>query len=371
MEKHTAAPANTNCDAATAVLSKEAAMRRGECKAKNVSQLCADCCNDGMYGCAVVIARRSAAPHPGPQAAAATPKPVADPVALSDASKTDSLDRWWLQADGAHDTFVRLSDVEKLLAAQQDDKAGQTPCRECWDGSACSEHDSPAAPEGKTEASELAEELKAAPFHLSPHMAYAIARHLVARSPVWTQEMIDESRVEAAALGEKLQRKPIVDLSPVASASSIGDDAEFQRLLAAYATAFAAADSLTAMVDSRAALAAYIDARPPVAAPDAEAIRSAALEEAAAVCDIAIESINYDEIFYARAQADVAANVCNNLANRIRALSQPSPAVKSAEPDYRDLYEKCKREKAAAYERLAKFEEAKMIMTAGLKGGSV
>lgn len=138
---------------------------------------------------------------------------------------------------------------------------------------------------------------------------------LAARSPVWTQEMIDESRVEAAALGEKLQRKPIVDLSPVASASSIGDDAEFQRLLAAYATAFAAADSLTAMVDSRAALAAYIDARPPVAAPDAEAIRSAALEDAAKLADAADKSTH---------PADIAA--------AIRALSQPSPAVKSAEP---------------------------------------
>jgi len=30
---------------------------------------------------------------------------------------TETLDRWWLQADGSHDTFVRLSDVEKLLNA--------------------------------------------------------------------------------------------------------------------------------------------------------------------------------------------------------------------------------------------------------------
>lgn len=125
-------------------------------------------------------------------------------------------------------------------------------------------------------------------------------------------------------------------------------------------------------------------ARSPVAAPDAEAIRSAAPKRTPenTMVDMTEAELAIHEQAIRSAAREEAAKECERLyrycmggagclfaAKEIRALSQPSPAVKSAEPDYRDLYEKCKREKAAAYERLTKYEDVKMVKSAEPTGG--
>lgn len=46
----------------------------------------------------------------------ATPKPEASAATQQAGEWTEKLDRWWLNADGVSDTFVRLSDVERLFA---------------------------------------------------------------------------------------------------------------------------------------------------------------------------------------------------------------------------------------------------------------
>ena len=59
----------------------------------------------------------------------------------------------------------------------------------------------------------------------------------------------------------------------------------------------------------------------------ARVVRDAALEEAALVCDIARQAVNHDGIFYSEDSADVAANVCANLTDRIRALKSTAPTT--------------------------------------------
>lgn len=77
-------------------------------------------------------------------------------------------------------------------------------------------------------------------------------------------------------------------------------------------------------------------------APDAEAIRSAALEEAAKVC---CSTLIDSPTIYEKA----AINKC---AKAIRALSQPSPAVKSAEPDYAEQQRQERIGEAVCYWRM-------------------
>jgi hypothetical protein len=232
----------------------------------------------------------------------------------------------------------------RIAIAQQDDKAGQAGDDDRWhsltcDGS-CSppcKDATPAAPEGKAEASEIATwQDRATELGFSGR-------------PQGYPDTDEQEELKAAEIADL--RAALAARPPVASVGSIGDDLTFCDLIT----------DLTGAVEELShlrkaawyALVAYIDARPPVATPDAEAIRSAALEEAAnAICTLA-----------RRYTTDYSTAVTDAV-HAIRALSQPSPAVKSAEPTEHPaitVLREVKREDVAGY------KERGFVISTGLR----
>lgn len=198
-----------------------------------------------------------------------------------------------IMRDGPEGAWAELTSAGESLpegtlcyTAQQADKAGQAgddPIGELQaearqaklDDFVRSFRPHPAAPEGKTEASEL------------PLTAQQVADGLVEDDPLTNASQI-----------RLLNGDPVTINLP----------------------------ELTRIVNH------FLAARPPVAAPDAAAIRSAAREEAARVCESLIRGETSDEEYHPGDAMTAGAKL--DCAAAIRALSQPSPAVKSAAPNW-------------------------------------
>lgn len=227
--------------------------------------------------------------------------------------------------------------------AQQDGKAGQarqnvagTPdfCYDCFVGAACA-HDAPAAPEGKTEASELPSEwmLYADAFGVDPesidydsdkwqYFTAGVTAALAALPPAsdTAHKLLSELMT--------LRNKQAAELRELQMPTGMHPDyAELYARIESYLARppVAAAPAHHPICTGKGVNPFCPACQPAAPAPDAEAIRSAALEDVIALC-------NRERVDDTGTEGDTAYNnALSHVINAIR-LSQPSPAVKSAEP---------------------------------------